>query len=91
MEVAITKIAQNGQVVIPAEIRRKARIKSAGKFIIYYNGSEIRLKPIENNRFMEEMELLSRIRMAEDDVKAGRVTIGDSGMATKDLIALLKK
>ena len=91
MEVAITKMAANGQLVIPMGIRRKARIRASEKFIVYFTGSEIRLKPIEGERFVEELELLSRMRLAEDEVRQGKVTIADSRLSAKKIADLLMK
>lgn len=91
MEVAVTKIAQNGQVVIPVEIRKEAKIKPSEKFIVYYNGAEIMLKPIEGKSFLEEMQLLAKIKLAEDEIKAGKVVIADSKMSEKKIDKLLMK
>jgi len=47
MEVAITKISQNGQVVIPSEIRKDAGIKPSTKFIVFSENGNILLKQIK--------------------------------------------
>lgn len=91
MEVAITKIAQNGQIVIPVAIRKEAKIKPSEKFIVYFDGAEILLKPIEDKQFVEEMKLLSKIKIAENEIKAGKVTVADSKMTAKEIDDLLMK
>jgi len=91
VEVAITKMAKNGQIVIPAEIRKKIHSSSTGKFIVYFDGNEIRLKNIEESKFLEEMDLLNRINKAEDEIKKGKVVKVDSNMSEKEIDELLMK
>ncbi len=91
MEVAVTRMAQNGQVVIPMEVRKESGVKPNEKFIVYFNGQDILLKPIEKDKFLEEMELLTRIKIAEDEVKNGKVTIVNSKMSEKRIDRLLMK
>jgi len=48
MAISTTKISANGQVVIPAEIRKEAGIGVGTTFLIYVKDGEIRLIKEEN-------------------------------------------
>jgi AbrB family looped-hinge helix DNA binding protein len=48
---ATTVITTKGQVVIPAEIRHKLKIKKGTKFYVEERGQEIVLKPITPDYF----------------------------------------
>lgn len=43
-----TTITRKGQIVIPAEIRRRHNIRSGQKFIVSDSGEEIRLVPLKS-------------------------------------------
>ena len=46
MEVAITKMSQNGQVVIPSEVRKDAGVKPSTQFLVFNEDENILLKQI---------------------------------------------
>ena len=89
MDVAITKISQNGQVVIPSEIRKRAGIKPATRFLVLARGGYIVLRAFDPKK-MEE-ELLKKIRKSEDDIKKGKYVIADSSMSDEEIFGLLMK
>jgi len=60
MEVAITKISQNGQVVIPSEIRKDAGIKPSTKFMVFNEDGNILLKQIKKEALRDDMMLLEK-------------------------------
>ena len=62
MEMAITKMSQNGQIVIPAEIRKDANIKPAAKFIVFNEGGNILLKQLRKETLSKDMELIEKIQ-----------------------------
>ncbi len=89
MEVAITKMSENGQVVIPAEIRRDAGIKPSTKFIVFNEDGNIMLKQINKESLKEDMLLIGKIRRSEEDVKKGRFVKADSSMSDREIDDLL--
>lgn len=89
MEVALTKISKNGQVVIPAEIRKDADIKPSTKFIVFNEGGNIMLKQIKKKALKEDMLLIEKINRSEEDIKKGRFVKVDSSMSDKEIDDLL--
>ena len=89
MEVAITKISENGQVVIPAEIRRDADIKPSTKFLVFNEGGNIMLKPINKEALREDMLLIEKIRKSEEQIKNGKFVKVDTSMNDEKIDDLL--
>jgi AbrB family looped-hinge helix DNA binding protein len=89
MEVAITKMSANGQVVIPAEIRRDAGIKPFTKFIVFNEDGNIMLKQIEHETIKDDLLLAARIRKGEMDIKEGRYVKADTKMSFEEFDKLL--
>jgi len=46
MEVSVAKLSQNGQIVIPSEIRNAAKLKPATRFLVITKDGDIILKQI---------------------------------------------
>lgn len=89
MEVAITKLSENGQVVIPAEIRRDAGIMPSTKFLVFNEGGNILLKMIRKEALAKDMHLLEMIERSEQQIKAGRFTKADTSTSDEDIDDLL--
>jgi len=89
MEISITKISQNGQIVIPVEIRKDAKIKPRTKFLVFNDEGEILLKPIKEGMLREEIDLISRIEKSEREIEEGRVVRADTKMSVKEIDDLL--
>ena len=89
MEVALTKISQNGQIVIPAEVRRDARIKPYDKFLVFNKGGNILLKPIDTRFMSKELELSQRISRSENQIKKGKYVKADTRMTVEEIDRLL--
>lgn len=89
MEVAITKLSENGQVVIPAEIRKDAGIKPSTKFLVFNEGGNILLKIIRKETLVKDMHLLEMIERSEEKIKAGRFTKADTSMSDEEIDDLL--
>ncbi len=89
MEVAITKISENGQVVIPSEIRKDAGIKPATKFIVFNEGGNIMLKQIKKEALREDMLLIEKIRRSEEQIKEGKFAKADTSMGDEEIDDLL--
>ena len=89
MEVAITKISQNGQVVIPSEVRKDAGVKPSTQFLVFNEDGNILLKQIRKESLREDMILMDRIRKSEDEITKGRFVKVDTKMADEEIDDLL--
>jgi len=91
MEVAITKMSENGQIVIPSEIRRDAGIKPSTKFLIFNSEGNIMLKQLNENFLSEDIELLNKIFKSEEQIKKGKFTKVDKNTNINEIYDLLMK
>lgn len=89
MEVAITKISRNGQVVIPSGVRKDAGIKPSTQFIVFNENGNILLKQIRKEFLREDIVLMDKIRKSENDVTKGRLVKADTKMADEEIDDLL--
>ena len=89
MEVAITKMSLNGQVVIPAEVRRDANLKPHSKFLVFNRGGNILLKPLDTTELSKEAELADLIGKSEAQIKSGESIRADTKMSLEELDKLL--
>ena len=89
MEVAITKISQNGQVVIPSEVRKDAGVKPSTQFLVFNEDGNILLKQIKKESLRDDMVLMDKIRRSEDEIKKGRFVKADTKMADEEIDDLL--
>lgn len=91
MELAIAKMSENGQIVIPMEIRRDAGIKPSTKFLVFNEDGMILLKKIETEELMEEIKLMEKIKRSEEQIKNGRFVKADTKMSEEEIDSLLMK
>ena len=89
MELAITKISRNGQIVIPAGIRRDAQIKPSTKFLVFNEGGNILLKKIKENKLIENIKLIEKIERSEEQILKGKVVKADTNMSDEEIDDLL--
>ena len=89
MEVAITKISQNGQVVIPSEVRKDAGVKPSTQFLVFNEDGNILLKQIRKEALRDDMALMDKIRRSEDEIKKGRFVEADTKMVDEKIDDLL--
>ena len=89
MEVALTKISPNGQIVIPVEVRRDARIKPHSKFLVFNKGGNILLKPVDTTILSNEMDLMVKIKRSEKQIKTGSFIKADTKMSLEEMDDLL--
>lgn len=89
MEVAITKISENGQIVIPSEIRKDAHIKPSTKFLVFNEDSNIFLKPVTKDKLKEEIRIMKDIEEGERDLREGRYTEVDSSLSAEEIDKIL--
>mgnify|MGYP001604059717 CR=1 FL=1 len=89
MEVAITKMSTNGQIVIPSEIREDAGLKPSTKFIVFNQGGNILLKQINKEKLAEDMELIEKIQRSEEQINKGKFTKVDDSMSDDEIDEIL--
>jgi len=89
MEVAITKMSQNGQVVIPSEVRKDAGIKPSTQFLVFNEDGNILLKQIKKESLKSDMLLIDKIRKSEDEIKNGKIVRAETQMSDEEIDDLL--
>ena len=89
MEVAITKISQNGQVVIPSEVRKEAGIEPSTKFIVFNEDGNILLKQIKKETLMHDIRLIDKIQRSEEEIRKGKFIKADTRMKDEEIDDLL--
>jgi len=89
MEIALTKLSPNGQVVIPSEIRKEAGLKPSSKFIVYNVGGNILLKQIRAETLSKDIELLEKIQITEEQIKSGNSLKAQTSMKDEEIDDLL--
>jgi AbrB family looped-hinge helix DNA binding protein len=89
LEVALTKMSENGQVVIPAEIRKDAGIGPATKFIVFNYGGNILLKQMKKETLAKDIELIEKINRSEEQVKKGKYIKAHTKMPDEEIDDLL--
>jgi len=89
MEVSMTKISQNGQIVIPSEIRREAGIKPSTKFLVFNEGGNILLKQIRKETLQRDMELVNQIQRSEEQIIKGKHVKANTSMKDEEIDDLL--
>ncbi len=87
MRVSLTKMSENGQIVIPSEIRKDGNIAPKTKFLVINNGNDILLKRIDEQEIAKE--LLKKIRKSEQEIKKGLTTSVNASTKEEDIDALL--
>ena len=70
MGISITKISQNGQIVIPADIRKEMKLKKSEKFLVINEGDNIILRRLREENIKKELAALLKYFEMEFD-KAG--------------------
>ena len=91
MEVALTKMSENGQVVIPMEIRKDAGLEPSTKFLVFNEGGNILLKVIQKEKLAKDIQLLERIQRNEEQIKKGKYTKTDTSMSDEEIDDLLMR
>ena len=89
MEVSITKLSENGQVVIPAEIRKDAGIKPSTKFLVFNEGGNILLKMIRKETLARDIHLIEAIERSEEQISSGKVVKANTSMSDEEIDDLL--
>ena len=89
MEVSITKISENGQVVIPIEIRKDAGIKPSTKFLVFNEGGNILLKMIRKETLARDIHLIEAIERSEEQIHSGKSVNANTSMSDEEIDDLL--
>ena len=89
MGVAITKMSRNGQIVIPSEIRKEAKLRPSTKFIVFNENGDIYLKKIEKEELLKRFDLMRRIEKSEEEIAKGQSVKADTKMSDEDIDDLL--
>ncbi len=82
-------MSENGQVVIPMEIRKDAQVKPFTKFLVFNEGGNILLKMIRKEGLAKDMHLLEMIEQSEEQIKNGSFIKADTSMADEEIDDLL--
>jgi AbrB family looped-hinge helix DNA binding protein len=82
-------MSNNGQVVIPAEVRRDAGITPSTKFLVFNEGGNILLKRISKETLTKDIQLLQDIQRSEEQIKKGKMVKADTSMSDEDIDDLL--
>lgn len=82
-------MSQNGQIVIPAEIRKEANLNTAEKFFVTHHKGQIILKKIDEERISKE--LIENISKSNEEIKRGEYIELDSNMSAEQMHAILMK
>lgn len=91
MEVSITKMSDNGQVVIPAEIRRDAGIGPSTKFIVFNHNGNILLKQMRKESLTKDIELIDKINKSETQIASGKYAKANTKMKDEEIDDLLMR
>ncbi len=89
MEISLTKLSPNGQVVIPSEIRKEAGLKPSTKFIVFNEGGNILLKQIRTETLRKDVKLLEKIQMTEEQIATGKSVKAKTSMSDEEIDDLL--
>lgn len=89
MDISLTKLSPNGQVVIPSEIRKKAGLTPSTKFLVYNEGGNILLKQIKAETLSKDLQLLEKIQMTEEQISSGTLVKANTTMSDEEIDDLL--
>lgn len=89
MTINLTKMSANGQVVIPLEIRKLAKLKPSAQFLVTNSGNDIVLKHVTKDEVLESIELRKKIERGRKDIKEGRYSKFDPKMSFEEFDALM--
>lgn len=85
MEVAVTKISSNGQIVISSEIRKALDISPGDKFLVIGEDNGIVLRSLKKKDLKQEMEqLLSDIGEEMEETNISKKEVGEEIQAYRD-------
>ncbi len=89
MEISLTKLSPNGQVVIPSEIRKEAGLTPSTKFLVFNEGGNILLKQIRPETLRKDMKLIEQIQIIEEQIAKGNIIKANTNMSDEEIDDLL--
>ena len=89
MAINITRMSPNGQIVIPAEIRKAAKLKPATQFLVVSRGRDLLLKQVTEEEILHEFEVMDAIDEGEKAIDEGRYVEADTSMSFEEIDKLL--
>jgi bifunctional DNA-binding transcriptional regulator/antitoxin component of YhaV-PrlF toxin-antitoxin module len=89
MGLYLTKMSPNGQIVLPAEMRRKYRVKPSAQFIVVRKGDGFYLNPVSEEEVLRELEVMELIDEGEKAIDEGRYLKVDSSMSAEEIDDLI--
>ena len=90
MEISLTKLSPNGQVVIPSEIRKEAGLTASTKFLVFNKGGNILLKQLRKENLAKDMELIENNQMSEEKISNRKVTKTDISISDKEINDIIR-
>lgn len=85
MEVEFTRMSPNGQIVIPADIRKAGKFSAKDRFIVISENDTIIIKKLTRADFVKDLALLEKIAEAEEQVRKGNVITLPGNLSAKEL------
>jgi len=82
-------MSRNGQIVIPSEIRKEAKLRPSTKFIVFNENGDIYLKKIEKKELLKRFDLMKRIEKSEEEIAKRRSVKADTKMSNEEIDDLL--
>ncbi|HIH24892.1 TPA: AbrB/MazE/SpoVT family DNA-binding domain-containing protein [Candidatus Woesearchaeota archaeon] len=84
MEFEFTRMSPNGQIVIPAQIRKSAKFDAKDRFLVISENDTIIIKKLTRADFAKDLALLGRIAEAEEQVRKGETLTLPASMPIKE-------
>lgn len=81
----LTRVSSKGQVVIPAKVRKKMRLKEGSVLAVSAKKDMIVLKKIETKIKAEDLRTLKLIEEAWEDIEKGRYKVYSKEAFFKEL------
>ena len=85
MEFEFTRMSPNGQIVIPAEIRKSAKFDAKDRFLVISENDTIIIKKLTRTDFAKDLALLERIAEAEEQVRKGETITLPGHLSPREL------
>ena len=83
-------MSPNGQVVIPAEMRRKYKVKPSTQFIVVRKGEGFYLDPVSEEEILRELEVMEGVDEGIDAIERGNYVVGNTEMSFEEFDKLMK-
>ena len=89
MGLNLTKMSPNGQVVIPAALRREYKVKASTQFVVIRKGRGFYLDPISEEEILRELEVMEGIDEGMTAIERGDYVEADTSMSVDEIDKLL--